>query len=592
MLENKNKTFNDFLVLNQSLITNMESQSPEIKSAFDLVLQQIKAKFDIQDLVITRGKYFFKVGDKVNIPKKNSLRPGLNLMEFISLRKAKEENQDYLIIQKIEEDGHFTLAQRFDGIYSSTFALEDLVPYTEFKVGDKVKIPLTKSTGVRLSSSDYVKKAKELKQNFLYVNAITKFEEKQTYVLNFELDSFSNGDSFLYEDLVPYEEFKIGDKVKIPTINTLLGTPIEQLRAVMEAKNLSQDYLVIVKMPDGYVSLAPSIDSSAVTAFALEDLVPYEDQSQTITNEIKLYTINNKVEIPQEIVDKMLEYQLEQTGKQDINVFVTNITSDRSSGGFSWGLTKDDTDFWLDILKYDKFDEFYKKYPKTTSSSPITSSQASTVKKPWNPTDLVGKTLELNGMEFYVKKLVRNNPKNKKYELLNVKTQNTVEYNISMSIVEKWLDGLKYRGGKIIDPIVVAQNTSKVTTLNIGDKVRIPLTKSDGSPIEESQVIKRAKEKNQDFLYIIKIVPEDEIFLLNDNITGISGDYFKFSDVIEHQSSIIPKTKIIGDYSTYSQEDLAKEKLYLSDALQYFDETDPEIKEIQNKLEILNVFID
>ena len=43
----KNKTLNDFLVLNQSLITNMESQSPEIKSAFDLVLEQIKAKFEI-----------------------------------------------------------------------------------------------------------------------------------------------------------------------------------------------------------------------------------------------------------------------------------------------------------------------------------------------------------------------------------------------------------------------------------------------------------------------------------------------------------------------------------------------------------------
>ena len=71
----------------------------------------------------------------------------------------------------------------------------------KFKVGDKVKIPLTKSApgwDTDVSRSSVVKKAKELNQPYLFVREVGS----EIFVLS-EL-SDGKGDYFHINDLVPY----------------------------------------------------------------------------------------------------------------------------------------------------------------------------------------------------------------------------------------------------------------------------------------------------------------------------------------------------------------------------------------------------
>ncbi len=68
--------------------------------------------------------------------------------------------------------------------------------------------------------------------------------------------------------------------------------------------------------------------------------------------------------LPIEIKEKMLEYQLKQTGKKDESVFIKDIKNAIKEGGFLWDGTEDCYDFWNEILCNSNFDLFFEKYPK------------------------------------------------------------------------------------------------------------------------------------------------------------------------------------------------------------------------------------
>ena len=69
-------------------------------------------------------------------------------------------------------------------------------------------------------------------------------------------------------------------------------------------------------------------------------------------------------ELPVEIQEKMLEYQVAQGNERDPEVFIKNITSDISQGGFSWGSTNEDYNFWVEIINNENISHFYTIYPK------------------------------------------------------------------------------------------------------------------------------------------------------------------------------------------------------------------------------------
>jgi hypothetical protein len=445
----KNKTLNDFLVLNQSLITNMESQSPEIKNAFDLVLEQIKAKFEIVMPIASSIKKEFKVGDKVFIP---STISGFNITDLSTvsvIEKATENNESYLIIDKIQLNG---------------------------------------------SVKEYY-----LTNMFLTPSAIYFYEQ----------------------DLIPYVQLKVGDKVKFPT--TYKHQFNQQPSALREAIEKGQDYLYVIDIDSIlFCDLSPSLDGIISSTYYINDLnlVPYEEPIQLSTPQVKLFTTEEKKEIPQEIVDRMLEYQLAQTGKKDINVFIDDVASTKEEYGFDWSVTIEGQDFWRDIIVFGEFDKFYEKYPKTKTTKfkvgdkvkiPTTNAfgidlalspqiekarndnqdylyvrridfegdyvltaqiygingelfkeedlvayeepTQTIAPKSNNPYDLVAKTLLLDGDKIKILILMKINPKNIKYRFQDLKSGAIGLLNVRKLTVEKWLNGESYDGGKIIDLI-------------------------------------------------------------------------------------------------------------------------------------------
>ena len=69
-------------------------------------------------------------------------------------------------------------------------------------------------------------------------------------------------------------------------------------------------------------------------------------------------------EYPIEVVEKMLEEQVKQGNRPNVEVFQERYCADADHGGFDWGKSDDGTIFWIDVLENDGYDLFFKKYPK------------------------------------------------------------------------------------------------------------------------------------------------------------------------------------------------------------------------------------
>ena len=94
----------------------------------------------------------------------------------------------------------------------------------EFKVGDKVKIPKTKSKGCSLSSSHVIDRAKIRNQDYLFIIRIGEYSElkSNTYALDWWYDGTNiGGDHFTKSDLEHYEEEFVLPKCWFVLYNTI-----------------------------------------------------------------------------------------------------------------------------------------------------------------------------------------------------------------------------------------------------------------------------------------------------------------------------------------------------------------------------------
>jgi hypothetical protein len=67
---------------------------------------------------------------------------------------------------------------------------------------------------------------------------------------------------------------------------------------------------------------------------------------------------------PKEVVDRMLDNQELKGNVRDVKVFEKNLSATSSENGFSWCQTKEDEDFWHNVISCKDFDLFFEKYPK------------------------------------------------------------------------------------------------------------------------------------------------------------------------------------------------------------------------------------
>jgi hypothetical protein len=69
-------------------------------------------------------------------------------------------------------------------------------------------------------------------------------------------------------------------------------------------------------------------------------------------------------DFPIEVVEKMIEEQVKQGKKADVEVFQKNASTDTEEGGFDWMKTEQGYEFWDEVIGVGNFDLFFKKYPK------------------------------------------------------------------------------------------------------------------------------------------------------------------------------------------------------------------------------------
>lgn len=71
-------------------------------------------------------------------------------------------------------------------------------------------------------------------------------------------------------------------------------------------------------------------------------------------------------DFPIVLVEKMIEEQVKQGNKADVEVFQKLAITDAKCGGFDWDKTKDGDDFWQEVIGEGNFDLFFEKYPNKT----------------------------------------------------------------------------------------------------------------------------------------------------------------------------------------------------------------------------------
>lgn len=79
--------------------------------------------------------------------------------------------------------------------------------------------------------------------------------------------------------------------------------------------------------------------------------------------------------------------------------------------------------------------------------------------------------------------------------------------------------------------------------LKIGDKVKIPKTKSTGVPLGHSNMVIIAKSMGQDFLYFKR---KDDIYTLGVSMDGIAGDHFTIDDIELYDEQPKENQKLLG----------------------------------------------
>ena len=77
--------------------------------------------------------------------------------------------------------------------------------------------------------------------------------------------------------------------------------------------------------------------------------------------------VGELLDFPIEVVQKMVERQVEQGNEPDVTIFQKDCRATRLERGFTWQSTIEGDAFWYITIAQNRFDEFFKRYPKTPS---------------------------------------------------------------------------------------------------------------------------------------------------------------------------------------------------------------------------------
>jgi len=130
-----------------------------------------------------------------------------------------------------------------------------------------------------------------------------------------------------------------------------------------------------------------------------------------------------------------------------------------------------------------------------------------------DPKSLVGYTLHFSTGEWKVVEFLKNNPKNKRYRLEDLTKRKLVEYDISMSIVTRWLKGEKVKG---------SSGTTYIVELQSNYSAPAPAKQNVSAfPIKVGDYFRNINWYTSDYVLVEKIT--------DDEIIGVDEDGISFS---------------------------------------------------------------
>ena len=88
----------------------------------------------------------------------------------------------------------------------------------------------------------------------------------------------------------------------------------------------------------------------------MENENKYIVKSEDLIGDIKAFPI--------EVVQKMVDYQIEQGNIPNVTVFQKDCATAKFQNGFDWDETEEGANFWGEVIDFNNFEEFFKKYPK------------------------------------------------------------------------------------------------------------------------------------------------------------------------------------------------------------------------------------
>jgi hypothetical protein len=298
-----------------------------------------------------------------------------------------------------------------------------------------------------------------------------------------ELQPFGQGDEVSINDFLQLNESLISAmKDSTPEVFDAFKEIIDALKE---------------KFPDNVEGTAP-IKTSATTK-SIDELIDEAKEAFANTIQIK--------DLPPYLKELALINQ-EKNGNPRNENFRINL--DKSNGVFNWNDTKEGVKFWDKVFRREwtsdivmqvvgNKENFFKlPYSATTTTATTTTSTSSS--KVIEPKDLVGKYIydSTKDKTYEVTKLSRNNPKNKSYNLRDIKENSIVTWQIPIGGVISLLSGASLNKGryKIVDN--PNSTTQAPTTTPEPTKTKDP---NDYSTWSQEDLIKELEEKKEALTY-------------------------------------------------------------------------------------------
>jgi len=340
-----------------------------------------------------------KIGMKVVPIDKTCGTQGLNSCE--EWKSVKDKINPFLCVVDIEEDINLVLSDGSKKTGSYYYA-SDLIPYVEenlkchLKVGDFVRIntkpkvwssfciiecPLDlkypfigeifeiKEGAVGLSSNigGYGFHLSDLinTDNIKIVNGIYKAITKEDLIEGEIYKEVYSGFTQLFTSLFKYTQksyFKYSINMDYCTFEggkyDIEGDVFEASKEEIEIFNNK-----VINTNMSNERKKEILGKYAYTYFneEIKKIEDYKVKESDLIGEIK--------DFPIEVVQEMVNNQIKQGNKADVNIFQENFTCVQIKNGFDWNKTKEDFKFWNRVLKYKDFDLFFKYYPKKEISS-------------------------------------------------------------------------------------------------------------------------------------------------------------------------------------------------------------------------------